>query len=125
MIKRDRNLCFFILGYMVISGSFLSFGANSNLILHPYNYSDIQIALLAINLLVSGVSGAVGASIYVKKTLNYGRIITGIPLIGVIILVVLLLCLNFLNYFAVMMIIGVFMGSVFTPIIPISFDLMC
>ena len=110
---------------MVISGSFLSFGANSNLILKPYGYTDMQIALLAIVLLVSGVTGAVVVSIYIKKTLNYGVVIRTIPLLGIILVIILILCLNLINYFGVLVIVGLFVGSIITPIIPISFDLMC
>lgn len=81
--------------------------------------------MLAIELLVTGVTGAILASLYIKKTLNYGSVLRAIPLVGIVVVVVLIFCLNFLNYFQVMMLIGIFLGSVFTPTIPISFDLMC
>lgn len=56
-------------------GTFLSFGSASNMLFKPYGFVDIQIAIFAIILLVSGITGAIVYSLYIKKTQKYRKAI--------------------------------------------------
>ena len=59
IIKRDINLIKFFLSYIVIYGTFLSFGATSNFLFKPYGYENTTIAFQGVCLIVAGVIGSI------------------------------------------------------------------
>lgn len=70
-MKQDKNLWKFISAYVLVYGTVVALGAEANLLFKPYGYSDIQIGICAITMLVMGVAGSILFSIYLKKTGNY------------------------------------------------------
>ena len=91
----------------------------------PYNYSDFQIALFAVILILMGVIGAIIWSLYLKKTTNYKFTIRAIPSISVIVMIGICIALNAGAPTAVVFILGGAVGFSVTPIMPISYDLGC
>lgn len=93
--------------------------------LKPYNYSDIEIALFALILILLGVIGAIVWSLYLKKTTNYKFTIRAIPTISVIVMIMICIGLNVNASVVIIFILGGAVGFSVTPIIPISYDLGC
>lgn len=91
----------------------------------PYHYSDIQIALFALVLLVLGVIGSIVWSLYLKKTTNYKFTIRAIPSISIVMMIGICIALNAGAPVAIVFILGGAVGFSVTPIMPISYDLGC
>lgn len=110
---------------MLIYGSVLSFGSITNLIMKPYNFTNVELSLFAIILLISGVLGAVCWTFYLKKTLNYQRTIRVIPTLSVIAMIIICIILNTNPLIVLTFIFGSIVGFSVTPLMPISYDLGC
>jgi len=119
------NLWKFFIAYFFIYGTFLAFASNCNFIIKTYGYTDIQIAVNAVMLMIIGTIGAIVFSLYIKKTSNY-KITTRIIAIGSpVMLIILCGWLNLVNVkFLTTLIISV-MGFLLTPVVPLSYDLGC
>ena len=91
----------------------------------PYGFSDIQIGICAITMLVMGVAGSIAFSIYLKKTGNYRRALRLIVILSVVIITILLIWLTISAAFGITMIIIGFVGFCCTPIIMLCYDLGC
>jgi FLVCR family MFS transporter 7 len=110
---------------MIINGSFQTFTTAANFILKPYGYTDIQITICAILLIIFGVIGAILASLYIKKTGAYKRVIT-ITTIGVCLsLLGAFISLAFIKIVAIISIMFVLIGFFLTPIVPITYQIGC
>lgn len=125
IIRKDRNLWIFYLGYFLIYGTILSFGSLTNLIMKPYGFSNIQLSIFAIFLLLSGVVGAVCWTFYLKKSLNYRFCIRVITIFSVISMIIICIVLNSIPNLVVVIIFGSVVGFSVTPLMPISYDLGC
>ena len=91
----------------------------------PYGFTDIQIGLCAIVMLIMGVFGSVCFSIYIKKSNNYKRAIRGIVILSLITISFLFVWLNASAGIAITLILIGFLGFSCTPIITICYDLGC
>lgn len=125
MIKSDRNLLKFFGSYIVIYGTFLSFGATSNFLFKPYGYENTTIAFQGICLIVAGVIGSIVFSIYIKRTNKYGFTIRLLTSISILILILITIILNISTSLVGPIILAICIGFTFTPVIPISYDLGC
>lgn len=124
-LKNNRNLWKFFPAYCLGYGTFITFAANSNFIIKPYDYSDIQIAVNGVLLMVVGTAGAILFSLYIKRTYNYKLALKVTSFGALVMLLILCLWLNTANVKAVTAIIIAVMGFVVTPIVPICYDLGC
>ena len=115
----------FFAGYMLLYGTLLSFGSTVNLVMRPYGFKDVQIAMFALVLIISGVVGSICWSLYLKKTTNYRLTIRAIPTISMVVMVLICIALNTHARAAVIFILGGMIGFSITPILPISYDLGC
>ena len=112
-------------GYFLCYGTLVTFGANCNFIIKPYGYTDFQIAINAIVPTLSGTVGAVVFSAYIKKTFNYKRAIGFVTIGAAIMLIILCIWLNTANAKVITTIILFFTGFIYTPIVPLCYDLGC
>ena len=124
-IKRDRNLWLFFAGYFLCYGTIVTFGANSNFIIKPYDYTDFQIAINAIIPTISGTIGSIVFSTYIKKTYNYKKAIATVTIGGTCMMTLLCIWLNTVNVKAITTIILLVTGFIFTPIVPLCYELGC
>lgn len=124
-MKQHRNLWKFFPAYCLGYGTFISFATNSNFIIKPYEYTDVQIAVNGVLLMVIGTAGAILFSLYLKKTYNYKLALRVTSVGSFVMLLVLCMWLNTANVKAVTAIIIAIMGFVVTPTVPICYDLGC
>ncbi len=61
----------FFPAYVLIYGTVIALGSEANLLFKPYGFTDIQIGLCAVTMLVLGVVGSILISLYIKKSNNY------------------------------------------------------
>lgn len=87
MLKKDRNLWKFFAAYILVYGTVIALGSEANLLFKPYGFTDIQIGICAITMLVMGVAGSIVFSIYIKKTGNYKRALRTIVVMSFFIIV--------------------------------------
>ena len=106
-------------------GTLLSFGSTVNLVLRPYGYKDVQIAMFALILIVSGVAGSIAWSIFLEKTIKYRFTIRAITSISLIIMIIICISLNAGAHAAIVFILGALIGLNVTPLLPVSYDLGC
>jgi FLVCR family feline leukemia virus subgroup C receptor-related protein len=109
----------------LVYGTIVALGAEANLLFKPYGYTDIQIGICAITMLVMGVVGSIVFSIYLKKTGNYRRALRTIVVISFFIIVGLELWLSLSAKLALTIVIVGLVGFCCTPIIPLCYDLGC
>jgi predicted MFS family arabinose efflux permease len=100
-------------------------GSIANLLFKPYGFSDVQIGLCAIVMLIMGVLGSIAFSVYIKKTNNYKRAIRSIVAFSLIAMSFLFVWLNISAGIAMTLILIGIMGFVCTPVIAICYDLGC
>lgn len=74
-----------------------TFAANSNFIIKPYHYTDLEISINAVLLIAIGTVGAISFSIYIKKTFNYKKTIVVVPMGSAFMLILLCSWLNTAN----------------------------
>ena len=106
-------------------GTLLSFGSTANLLFKPYGFEDIQIALLAVILIIFGVIGSISISLYIKYTINYKRAIRLIPSCSLLFMILTCLILNTINNLPLTFVMVACIGFCFSPLVPISYDLGC
>jgi sugar phosphate permease len=124
-IRDNPNLWKFFPAYCVNYGTFIAFAANSNFIIKPYGYSDIEIAVNAVLLMAMGTVGAILVSLYIKKTHNYQRALRGSAIGSAVMLIILSVWLNTANKKVMTTIIISLMGCAVTPLVPICYELGC
>jgi len=107
------------------NGTIIAFSSSSNFIMKPYGYTDIQIAINGVLLMVVGTVGSIVFSLYIKRTFNYKRVLMVISFGSCIMLLVLCFWLTTANVKPVTAIIMAIMGFIVTPSAPICFDLGC
>ena len=115
----------FFAAYFLLYGTLLSFGSTVNLLMKPYGFKDIQIAMFALVLIVSGVLGSIAWSLYLRKTLNYRFTIRAIPTSSMAIMVIICIALSSGAPVPLVFLLGGLVGFSITPILPISYDLGC
>ena len=125
MLKKQKRLWIFFGGFFLLYGTLLSLSSTTNLLLSPYGFSNLEISLFAIALIISGLVGSIAGSFYIKRTLKYKLLIRILPLISVILLAFTYLMLNAFPNIALMYIFMILVGFLFTPMIPISYELGC
>ena len=103
----------------------LSFGAISNQLFKPYGYEDIQIAMLGICLIVFGVIGSIVFSLYLKKTKNYSNAVAKITRYSLALMIANTIWLNLVGKLGGTILLAIFLGFMFTPLVPVSYDLGC
>ena len=103
----------------------IALGSEANLLFKPYGFSDIQIGICAITMLVMGVAGSIVFSIYLKKTGNYRRALRIIVVLSFCIIVALEVWLSLSAGLGITIIIIGFVGFCCTPIIMLCYDLGC
>lgn len=86
---------------------------------------QIEIGVFGIGLIFSGVTGSILASLYVKKTLFYKRVLVGLCLMSLIFMVLetgilILIDSTMITFIGICLI-----GFCATPILPITYDLGC
>lgn len=106
-------------------GTVIALGSIANLLFKPYGFTDIQIGLCAIVMLIMGVLSSVASSIYIKKTNNYKRAIRAIVVFSLITMTFLFAWLNISASIAITFILIGILGFVCTPVITICYDLGC
>lgn len=121
----DRNLWKFFLGYFLSYGTFISFASSSNFIIKPYGYTDFEIASNAIFLMLVGIIGSIGFSLYIKKTSNYRLIVRCLAICSSVLMIVLCTWLNTVNNKLITTGILCALGLVLSPLVPICYDLGC
>lgn len=125
IIKNDPNLAKFFLAYIIVYGNLLSFGGVSNQLFKPFGFLDIQIALLGLCLIASGIVGSIYFSLYLKKTLDYQGVIRKLPAYSLGLMVANLLMLIYVGSYFWIMLLTVCLGFMLTPIVPVSYELGC
>jgi predicted MFS family arabinose efflux permease len=125
VIKEDRNLWKFFSAYIIIYSTLLSFGSISNFLVKPYGFEDIEIAVFGLCTIFSGVLGSVLFSVYIKKTGNYYRALRVIIFSSLIFFILYTIILNLSAILGLIIILVLCLGFVFTPIVPVSYDLGC
>lgn len=125
MLKKDRNLWKFFSAYVLVYGTVVALGAEANLLFKPYGFTDIQIGICAITMLVMGVAGSIVFSIYLKKTGNYKRALRTISVLSFFIISGLLVWLSLSAGLAITIVIVGLVGFCCTPIITLCYDLGC
>ena len=125
LIKKNRNLWVFFAGYFLVYGTLLSFGSTVNLALRPYGFKDVQIAMFALVLIVSGVIGSIAWSIFLEKTNRYKFTIRALTTISMGIMVAICIALNTGAHPAMVFVLGGLIGLNITPLLPVSYDLGC
>jgi predicted MFS family arabinose efflux permease len=125
MFKNNKNLWIFFSGFIIIYGTLLSFTSTVNLQMKPYGYTDVQISLFALILIIMGVCGSIIWSLYLKKSTNYKFTIRAIPTISLIFMTLICIFLSLKAPVAIIFIFGGAIGFSITPILPISYDLGC
>lgn len=86
-IRSERNLYKFFMSYILLYGTFLTNGAISNQLLKPFGYKDLEIALIGVATIISGVAGAIFYSYRIKVTKDFKGVLTRILGISVFVLV--------------------------------------
>lgn len=124
-IRKNQNLWRFFLCYSVHYGTFISLMANSNFIVTSYGYSDIEIAINIVLLMVGGTVGSVLASLYLKKTGDYQKTLRTVVIGAALMLALLTLWLNTVNSKVGTSIIMLVMGFIGNPEMPICYQLGC
>jgi hypothetical protein len=66
--KKDKNLWMFFAGCLLGYGSLICFAANFNFIIKVYGYTDLEIAINGVLMIVTGTVGASLFIIYIKKS---------------------------------------------------------
>ena len=125
IFKKNKNLWKYFCGFFIMYGTLLSFSSTVNMQMKPYHYTNNQISLFAIILLVMGVFGSIAFSLYLKKTTNYKLTIRVIPVISVLSMILILIALSAKASILIVLLFGGVAGFFITPIIPISYDLGC
>jgi hypothetical protein len=116
----------FFIAAMLLYGTFLSFGSTSNMLFKPYGFNDTQIAIFGICLLVSGILGSVGYTLYIKKTIQYKKAIKSACCGAVVFITIAALLMNFASEQKTLIYLSIFgMGFNLIPMVPISYDLGC
>ena len=72
-----------------------------------------------------GVIGSIVFSLYIKKTKNYRKAISRITIYSLIIMIVNMLWLNLVGKLAGTIVLTILLGFMFTPLVPVSYDLGC
>jgi FLVCR family feline leukemia virus subgroup C receptor-related protein len=75
--------------------------------------------------MVIGTMGAIGFSLYIKKTFNYSKAVKAIALGSPIMLALLCIWLNTANVKIGTAVLTSLMGFILTPVVPLSYDLGC
>lgn len=115
----------FFAGYFLVYGTLLSFGSTVNLVLRPYGFKDVQIAMFALVLIVSGVVGSICWSVFLEKTNKYRFTIRALTTISMGIMIVICIALNTRAHAVFVFVLGALIGLNITPLLPVSYDLGC
>lgn len=91
----------------------------------PYGYENTQIAVFSLILLTAGISSGIVFSVYIKKTLNYGRAIMVISLGSLACSISMCVVLNTINSYGLMIFLSGVCGAFMIPLVPICYDLGC
>ena len=121
MIRKNRNIWVFFISYFVHYGTFVAFAANCNFIIKPYGYTDIEIAINAVLLMMVGTTGAILLSLYIKKTSRYRFTLRFVVIGAAIMIIVLCIWLNTANNKIITGIIISLMGFIGTPEMPLCY----
>lgn len=115
----------FFAGCLLGYGSLICFAANFNFIIKVYGYTDLEIAINGVLMIVTGTVGASLFIIYIKKALNH-KLILGVVCLGsAFMMAILCLWLNSANAKAITTFLLIIFGFVATPIVSICYDLGC
>jgi predicted MFS family arabinose efflux permease len=125
VIKNDRNLWKFFSAYIIIYSTLLSFGSISNFLVKPYGFEDVEIAVFGLCTIFSGVLGSILFSVYIKKTGNYYRTIRVMIFCSLTFFILYTVVLNLSAVLGIIIVLVLCLGFVFTPIVPVSYDLGC
>jgi FLVCR family MFS transporter 7 len=94
-------------------------------LIKPFGYTDIQISIAAILLIVFGAVGAVLASLYLNRTQKYKKTIMICTIGACSTLILFGLQLHFFPTVYVMVCFVALMGFFVVPIIPLSYQIGC
>ncbi len=128
VIKSDRNIWLFLLGYMIIYGTVISLGSLANLIFKPYGFKDIEIAIFAVCIILFGVFGSIIFTFYLKKSESrhkYKKVVTLSTVLTFLGMGGIMALLNLDVDAVVVAIAASVLGFIFTPLVPVSYDLGC
>lgn len=89
IIKKNRNLWLFFSAFIIIYGALLSFSSTVNFQMKAYGYSNEQVSVFAVILLIMGVVGSIVWSLFIKKTGKYGFVMKTVPLASSFIMIMI------------------------------------
>ena len=81
--------------------------------------------MLGLCLIFFGVAGSIYFSYYLKKTRNYGSAIKKITITSLILMIANTVWLNSIGKLAGTVFLVIFLGFMFTPLVPVSYDFGC
>ena len=106
-------------------GTIIALGSEANLVLKPYGYTDIEIGICAVSMLLMGVIGCLTISLYIKKTSNYKKAIRVISSLAVLVFIWFFLWLYASAMLGITIALIGLLGFVGSPLIPLCYDLGC
>ncbi len=125
ILRQNRNLWKFFSAYVFVYGTVISLGSLSNLLFKPYGFTDIQIGICAVVMLIMGVIGSILISLYIKKTNNYKFALRTVCVFSFFIITFLLIWLQVSASLGISIVIIGLVGFCCTPIITLCYDLGC
>jgi len=109
----------------MIYGTFQTFASSANFVIKPFGYTDLQISMAAVFLIIMGTIGAVLSSLYLKRTRKYKKVITICTIGATSTMLLLIIQLHILPHPFFTSSVVAMLGFFVTPIVPISYELGC
>ena len=124
-VSKDRNSWKFIAGYALVYGTFQVFGTGANFLIKPFGYTDIEISISAVSLILLGTVGAIVFSVIVKRTGEHKKVINVINFSAVGVMLLLGMQLMIIPNPVITVFIVGGLGFVVFPLLPLSYQIGC
>jgi hypothetical protein len=114
-----------LIGFTMYYGPLATLSSLLNFLFKPFNFTDTQIAILGIFVIVSGLVGAIVISCYISRSNEFAKSLKILAILSVLLLTVGLLGLKFNFPFWSFGVIFSLLGLMITPLYAVSYDLGC
>lgn len=92
-LLQNKTFLALAFAYGTVNGSFNIYGSLLDDILDPYGYTDDQVSMLGLGMMIAGIISAALIGIYVERTLKYKRAFVMCSILGLLTTVAFPLCL--------------------------------
>jgi len=112
-------------GFMLYYGPLATLSSLLNFLFKPFQFTDVQIAILGATVIGSGLIGAIAVSYYISRSRHFAPVLKCLAVASVVLLSVGLVGLKFSFPFWSFGVLFSILGILLTPLYAVSYDLGC